>query len=61
MKKDLEKDLSEYFKGLKRTLAKEAHVGKRSVKKGKDPLSFSLYKFLSKAMLVHPGKDMTFC
>ena len=61
MTSNLESELREYFKGLKRTHARNAHHGKRKVKRGKDPLSFSLYKFLCSAMLVHPNKDMTFC
>ncbi|EGZ23677.1 hypothetical protein PHYSODRAFT_372950, partial [Phytophthora sojae] len=51
MSKNLESELTNYFKGLKNRLAKAAANGERSVKTGKDLLMFDLYSFLWKKML----------
>lgn len=44
-------ELKHHFKGLKRQLAVEMGLGRRSITTGKYPLSFSLYKFLGECLL----------
>lgn len=56
MTKNLDSELTNYFKGLKHKLAKDAANGESSVKTGKDPLMFDLYSFLCKEMLSHSGR-----
>src|SRR5689334_22116567 len=51
MSPEFESELSNHFKGLKRTLATEAAAGVASVKVGKDPLQFRLYRKLCELFL----------
>ncbi|KAG3116394.1 hypothetical protein PI125_g4677 [Phytophthora idaei] len=43
--KTLESELTNYFKGLKHKLVKDAANGESDAKIGKDPLTFHLYSF----------------
>ena len=45
---NLELDIKSHFKGLRREKAKDIQQGGASVKVGKDPLSFGLYRFIAK-------------
>ncbi|ETM97880.1 hypothetical protein PPTG_19954 [Phytophthora nicotianae INRA-310] len=56
----MEKELKQFFKGLKRQLATAQDCGEGQVKVGKDPLSFELYEFLSSHLLELPGSDAIF-
>ncbi|ETL41182.1 hypothetical protein L916_07778 [Phytophthora nicotianae] len=56
----MEKELKQFFKGLKRQLATAQACGEGQVKVGKDPLSFELYEFLSSHLLELPGSDAIF-
>lgn len=60
MRKTLESELTNYFKGLKHKIAKDAANGESSLKTGKDPLMFDLYAFLCEKMLSHSNKEMSF-
>ena len=57
---DLENELSNYFKGLKRRIAESAANGVEPVKVGKDPLSFAFYNFICQAMMKSNDKEMIF-
>ncbi|KAG9416776.1 hypothetical protein AC1031_001159 [Aphanomyces cochlioides] len=56
----LEKELTNYFKGLKRTIAQNTSRGLDPIKVGKDPLSFEFYQFLSEQLLGGDKKEMSF-
>jgi hypothetical protein len=56
----LEKDLATHFKGLKRLTVQNLVAGNENIKIGKDPLSFELYKFLAKQMLMQPTPEYIF-
>jgi hypothetical protein len=56
----LEVELARHFKGLKRMLAQEIANGEGAIKIGKDPLPFTLYRFLSKTFLMQRSKEFTF-
>ncbi|OWY95960.1 LOW QUALITY PROTEIN: hypothetical protein PHMEG_00033895 [Phytophthora megakarya] len=60
MSKPLESELTNYFKGLKHKLAKDAGNGDATVKSGKDPLMFDLYSFLCEKMLGNTSNEMVF-
>ncbi|KAK1939165.1 hypothetical protein P3T76_008549 [Phytophthora citrophthora] len=60
MRKALESELTNYFKGLKHKLATDAANGDTTIKTGKDPLMFDLYSFLCNKMLAHSSKEMPF-
>ncbi|KAG7380288.1 hypothetical protein PHYPSEUDO_007564 [Phytophthora pseudosyringae] len=60
MSKPLESELTNYFKGIKHKLAKDAANGESAIKTGKDPLMFDLYSFLCGKMLAHESKEMVF-
>ncbi|EEY70193.1 uncharacterized protein PITG_21696 [Phytophthora infestans T30-4] len=60
MSKPLESEFTNYFKGLKHKLAKDAGNGESAIKTGKDPLMFDLYSFLCDKMLAHENKEMIF-
>ncbi|ETO62281.1 hypothetical protein F444_19805 [Phytophthora nicotianae P1976] len=56
----MEKEMRQYFKGLKREMASAAARGEARVKTGKDPLSFELYRYLCERLLQCSSKDMMF-
>ncbi|ETI47820.1 hypothetical protein F443_08028, partial [Phytophthora nicotianae P1569] len=56
----MEKELKQFFKGLKLQLATVQACGEGQVKVGKDPLSFELCEFLSSHLLELPGSDAIF-
>ncbi|OWZ14747.1 hypothetical protein PHMEG_00011728 [Phytophthora megakarya] len=61
MSKALERGLSDHFKGLKRSIAEKTAAGSgQSMKVGKDPLQFDLYKFLCSSMLTDTSLEMVF-
>lgn len=43
--------VSKFFKGLKRTMARERANGERNMKEGKDPLPFGLYRWICKEFM----------
>ena len=51
MPQELEKEVSNHFKGLKRKVASVIAAGGGKIKVGKDPLAFSLYRFLGLILL----------
>ena len=60
MSKQLEGEIANHFKGLKRTIAAEIQNGNGVIKEGKDELQFSMYKFLALMMLKHSGDNKEF-
>jgi hypothetical protein len=52
--------LEKYFKGLKRTNAKELSEGKGQVRIGKSPMDFSLFRFLALRLLSMGDTDAIF-
>jgi hypothetical protein len=60
MSKELETELSNHFKGLRRQVARDISNGEEEIRVGKDPLPFGLYKFMCKEMLVAQEKDYIF-
>jgi hypothetical protein len=55
-----EEELSVTFRAIKRDKAQVAQQEGGIVKTGKDPLEFSLYKFMAKELLQIPQKEYTF-
>lgn len=60
MSQELASELSNYFKGLKRTTTMAIARGEASVKVGKDPLPFSLYKLICLNLLKESKKEYIF-
>lgn len=60
MSKEVETGLKDHFVGLKRDLATRIKDGNAEIKVGKDPLSFSLYRFLGLALLKVSNRDHLF-
>jgi hypothetical protein len=60
MSKPLETELKNHFKGLKRQTALNIAAGEGEIKIGKDPLSFSLYCFLGRQLLLQPQREYIF-
>ncbi|OWY91480.1 hypothetical protein PHMEG_00039929 [Phytophthora megakarya] len=60
MRPAMEKELKQFFKGLKRQFATSQARGEGHIKVGKDPLSFELYEFLSTHLMALPGSDAIF-
>jgi hypothetical protein len=60
MSKDLESELSNHFKGLKRQSARQIANGLAEVKVGKDPLSFSLYRYLGLQIMGQTSREYVF-
>jgi hypothetical protein len=56
MKPMLEERLKGFFKGVRRTKAAAAQAGSCTVKVGKDPLSFSFYRWISFQLLLGGSK-----
>ena len=52
-------ELKEHFRGLKRTV-QSVSAGETSIKTGKEPLSFGLYRYLSLKLLEKGKKDFQF-
>ena len=60
MSRKMEGELKDMFKGLKRTTAMQIAQGEGKIKSGKDPLSFSLYRFLAMEMLKEKPREYVF-
>ena len=60
MPQELEKEVSNHFKGLKRKVASVIAAGGGKIKVGKDPLAFSLYRFLGLILLQLDTRDSIF-
>jgi hypothetical protein len=60
MSKRLESELSNHFKGLKRQTALQIAQGESEVKVGKDPLSFTLYRFLGLQLMIQNSRECVF-
>lgn len=55
----LAKEIKVYFRGLKREISQRIQNGEGSIKVGKDPLPFGLYRFLAKEFLNQSGTECT--
>ena len=60
MSQTLEKEISNHFKGLKRTIAASTATGVEKIKVGKDPLSFEFFQFLCEELLRGDKREMIF-
>jgi len=60
MSTELQSELSNHYKGLKRTVASAIAAGGGKIKSGKDPLAFSLYLFLGLELLVMDSRESVF-
>lgn len=60
MPSHLSSQLKTDFRGLKRKAALTAAAGETSCKVGKDPMSFGLYRFLSKKMMKGNARELVF-
>ena len=57
---DIETELSNHFKGLKRQLAQDASNGNAPVKVGKDPLHFEIYRQLCMSFFEDESNESVF-
>ena len=60
MSEDLANELTHHFRGLKRKIATSLQAGEGTVKVGKEPLSFGLYRFLGISLMKEPSKEFSF-
>jgi len=60
MSLELQSELKNHYKGLKRTIASNIAAGGTKIKSGKDPLSISLYRFLGLEVLRMDNRDSVF-
>ena len=60
MSESLRQDLKAYFRGLKRKSALAVRDGEGRIKVGKEPLTFSLYRYLGLQLLIQPSRDFVF-
>ena len=60
MSEDLQQELKTYFRGLKRKSALAIRDGQGNIKIGKDPLTFTLYRYLGLHLLLQPSRDYIF-
>jgi hypothetical protein len=56
----LSSELASHFKGLKRATAEQIARGERPIKVGKDPLPFSLYRFLGNFFMGQKTREFSF-
>lgn len=61
MSEKMKSELKILFKGLKRHTAQQIAKGEESIKVGKDPLSFDLYRFICKSLLQETSREHIFC
>ena len=62
MSQELQDELKNHYKGLKRNIASNIAAGGMKIKVGKDPLSMSLFRFLGLELLqgIHDSQDSVF-
>lgn len=60
MSEEMVDELSDFFRGLRRTIARKEGEGHISHTSGKDPLSFDLLQYFSKQMFHQTTKDFIF-
>ena len=60
MPRDFEKQLGGLYRGLKRKVALNIAAGGGKIKVGKDPLAFSLFRFLGLSLLLQDFRDSVF-
>ena len=60
MSTELESELKNHYKGLKRKVASDIAAGGGQIKVGKDPLSFSLFRFLGLELLKLACRESVF-
>ena len=60
MSTELESELKNHYKGLKRKVASDIAEGGGQIKVGKDPLSFSLFRFLGLELLKLACRESVF-
>ena len=60
MSQELQDELKNHYKGLKRNIASNIAAGGMKIKVGKDPLSMSLFRFLGLELLQDDSRDSVF-